>query len=63
MLPENHCFHSGERLILFQIGPFIQVEETRVSLKEIHRYYMQEHLEYSFPVSIELVSECNASCN
>jgi hypothetical protein len=33
ILSANHCFPGGERLILFQIGLFSSVEETRVSLQ------------------------------
>jgi hypothetical protein len=33
ILPENHTFEAGERLILFQIGIFSSIEETHVSLQ------------------------------
>jgi hypothetical protein len=33
MLPANHCFHGGERLIVFQSGQFRKVEEMHVSLQ------------------------------
>jgi hypothetical protein len=33
ILPGNHSFQGGERLILFQIGLFSKIEETHISLK------------------------------
>jgi hypothetical protein len=33
MLPANHSFQGGERLILFQMGPFNKVEEKNVTLE------------------------------
>jgi hypothetical protein len=33
MLPANHNFQGGERLILVKIGVFSKVEETQVSLQ------------------------------
>jgi hypothetical protein len=33
ILPANHSFQGGERLILFQIGLFSNVEESHVSLQ------------------------------
>jgi hypothetical protein len=33
ILPENHNFQGGERLILFLIGPLIWGDETHVSLQ------------------------------
>jgi hypothetical protein len=33
ILPANHSFHGGERLILFLRGSFSEVEESNVYLK------------------------------
>jgi hypothetical protein len=51
------------KLILFQIGQFINVEEIHVSLETKPSLLELEHLEHCFPMCIELVFERNTSSN
>jgi hypothetical protein len=57
MLPATQVFHGEDRLTLFPIGLFSEVDGTQVSFEEDYVGYKQEHLVHCFPVRIVSVFE------
>jgi hypothetical protein len=62
ILPANHSFQCGERLILLQNVLFTDVVETHVPFEENDLCPKQEHLAHRLPVRTELGFERNTSC-
>jgi hypothetical protein len=63
ILPENHSFQGGERLILFQNGLFSRVEEMHISLQRKPSTLEAAASSHCFPLRVELVFERNTFCN
>jgi hypothetical protein len=62
ILPANHSFQSGERLIFFQICLFTLVEGTHVSLERKPFVLAAGASTTFYPVRIELFFGRNTSC-